>query len=158
MFRVNRQNLLPFLIAFSLGCTCVLIQNRMMQTTEPEFEETVGNISEIETQQHLAPPESIHEEPSPPSKFCDDPAIKPIWNAIRRDKEVKEALDDEISPSNCRDAFEISYFDLNRDGKKEILARAIGIPFCGAVGNCDLFVLQKTRNGLHLLLHADDYI
>ena len=56
-----------------------------------------------------------------------------------------------------RDAFEISYFDLNRDGKKEILARGIGIPFCGAVGNCDMFVLQKIRKGLRVLLHADDY-
>ena len=101
MFSVNRQNLLSFFIAVSIGCTCVLIANRMMQTTEPKPEETVGNIKEIKTQQHLAPPESIDEEPNPPPKFCDDPAIKPIWNAIRRIKEVREALDDEISPSNC---------------------------------------------------------
>jgi hypothetical protein len=97
-------------------------------------------------------------ESIPRQKICNDPEIKPIWKAIRRDREVREALDDEISPSDCREAFEIGYFDINGDGKKEIFARAIGIPFCGAVGNCDLFILQKTKKGLRLLLHAGDYV
>ena len=158
MFRVNRQNLLSFFIAISLGYIGVLIANRMMQATAPQSKETVRNLREIETPRKIVLPRtSIKEESSPPPKFCNDPAIKPIWNAIRRDEEVREALDHRASPVDCHEAFEIGYFDLNGDGKKEILARAIGIPFCGAVGNCDVFVLQKTRKGLRLLLHADDY-
>jgi len=94
--------------------------------------------------------------PTTGSKRCDDPKLKPIWDAIRRDKVVREALDNRSTPSDCREIFEISYVDLNRDGKKEILARSIDFPLCDAVGNCSLFALQKTNKGLRTLLHTTD--
>jgi len=158
MLSVTRQSLLAFFVAMSIGSICVLVADRILKGPDARPVEVVAKPHQVAIAPILppvTPQEKTDHELQP--KVCDDPEIRPIWNAIRLDKEVRQALDGQASSSNCRDAFEIGYFDLNRDGKQEILARAIGIPFCGAVGNCDVFVLQKTRKGLRLLLHADDY-
>jgi hypothetical protein len=78
---------------------------------------------------------------------------------IRQDKETREALNYPVDTPNCRDIFEVKHFDLNADGHDEILLRAKIGSFCGAVGNCDLWVFENARGPLHLLLlgdHLDD--
>jgi hypothetical protein len=105
---------------------------------------------------------SVRIDPSEVRKtFCSDPAIRPIWKLIRRDPEVREALEYVWSPfgdSDCKAMFELKYVDLDRDGRAEILVRGGGTALCGAVGNCDFWVIKRERTGLRLLLHADDYI
>lgn len=95
---------------------------------------------------------------APPKKtFCSDSEILPIWNALFRDKESREVLEYSTDVQDCREILEIKYIDLNGDRRKEVLVRAVTIPSCGAVGNCDFWVLEK-RTGRHrILLHGDDY-
>lgn len=160
MFRVARQNLLAFFVAISFGSICGMLADRILKTTDAVTDEVVAESETVAVTQispQSATDEKIDQEEQQ-RKTCTDSEVRPVWNAIRRNKKVKDALDDAISPSDCRAAFEIGYFDLNGDGKKEVFARAIGIPFCGAVGNCDLFILKRTIGGLRLLLHADDQI
>jgi hypothetical protein len=111
------------------------------QTATPDFEER-GYPNN--------PPESR-------KTFCSDPKIRPIWNAIRRDSESREILEYTTESPDCKDMFEITYVDLDRDGKKEILVRSRNAQFCGAVGNCAFWILEKSRNGLRILLHGTDY-
>lgn len=92
--------------------------------------------------------------------FCSDPEIRPIWRLIRRDPEVREALEYVWNPfdnPDCKAMFELKYVDLDRDGRAEILVRG-GVALCGAVGNCDFWVIKRERKSLRLLLHAGDYI
>ena len=148
--------------AFSMTLLIGLLTAADQSPKQPlKFKETGPYILrsvDVQTPSEMEPITTPLSDTIPQMKVCNDPEIKPIWNAIRRKKEVRDALDAANSPADCREAFEILYLDLNRDGRKEILARAIGIPFCGAVGNCDSFVLQRTKKGLRLLLHADDYV
>lgn len=162
MFGASRRNLVTFFMSLIVGLLCVPIAELLTKTSSPENrpKQILFGPSEIKPTQSMkaSRPRDQEEVPRLSRGFCNDPKIKPIWNAIRRDKEVRDALDEETSTPDCRDIFEIRYVDLNRRGKKEILARVLSIPFCGAVGNCDLFVLEQTRKGLRLLLHANDYV
>jgi hypothetical protein len=93
--------------------------------------------------------------------FCTDPTIRPIWKLIRRTPEVREALEYVWSPfddPDCKAMFELNDVYLDRDGRTEILVRGGGTALCGAVGNCDFWVIKREREGLRILLHADDYI
>lgn len=90
--------------------------------------------------------------------YCHDPKLVGIWNTIRREKEVRELLDYTTESPDCKDMFEVKYVDLNLDRRPEILVRARTIQFCGAVGNCDLWVLDTTGKQYRVLLHADDYV
>jgi hypothetical protein len=105
-------------------------------------------------------PENGYSTKVPESRktFCSDPKVRPIWNAIRRDRETREILDYTTESPDCRDMFEIKYVDLNRDGKKEILVRSTIVQFCGAVGNCAFWIFQRTGSRYRILFEGSDYI
>lgn len=114
----------------------------------------------------LAEPAPTEPKPTPIDQgelrktFCSDPTIRPIWKLITRDPDVREALAYVWSPfgnPDCKTMFELKYVDLDRDGREEILVRGGGSALCGAVGNCDFWVIKRGRKGLRVLLHADDY-
>lgn len=90
--------------------------------------------------------------------FCTDPKLRPIWNAIRRDREIREMLDYTTESPDCRDMFEVKYVDLNRDGRKEILLRATAIQFCGAVGNCAFWIFERKGSRYRILHEGSDYV
>lgn len=85
---------------------------------------------------------------------CRDSTILPIWNAIRRDKELREDLD--AGRSDCSDLFEFKNVDLNQDGKMEILVRGQAPPLCGGTGNCRFWVFEKNGSSYRMLLAASD--
>lgn len=89
--------------------------------------------------------------------FCTDPQVLPVWNLIRRQKVWREGLDYTTEDPNCVGMFEIKRVDLNRDSKSELLVRGKTSQFCGAVGNCQLWVFAKVGNGYRLLLNTTDY-
>jgi hypothetical protein len=48
----------------------------------------------------------------------------------------------------------IELFDLNGDGTGEIIAQGNGFGACGATGNCVVLLIQRTPEGLRLLLDS----
>lgn len=85
---------------------------------------------------------------------CRNPKILPIWNAIRRDKELREDLDTE--QTDCAGIFELKNVDLNQDGKMEILVRGLAPPMCGGTGNCRFWVFEKKGGSFRILLSSSD--
>ncbi len=88
---------------------------------------------------------------------CRDPKILPFWNALLRDKASREVIEYSTDVIDCKDILEIKHIDLNGDGQSEVLIRAVTIPSCGAVGNCDFWILEKVNGRYRILLHGDDY-
>lgn len=50
----------------------------------------------------------------------------------------------------------IEFFDLNDDGKPEVVAQANGLGPCGGTGNCVFWIFERTTDGLKLLLNTND--
>lgn len=48
----------------------------------------------------------------------------------------------------------IEFYDLNGDGKNEIIAQGNGLGACGGTGNCVVLVLQSTPTGFQILLDS----
>lgn len=93
--------------------------------------------------------------------YCLDSRIRPIWNLIRRDPDVREALTyvwSRFDSPNCKEMFELKYIDLDLDGWKEVLVRSRTFTLCGAAGNCDFWVIKQERDGRRVLLYAKDYV
>ena len=99
---------------------------------------------------------SEHREEYKPT--CDDSKIKPIWLALHKDSEFRERIDEMFEEHDCKDMFEIYRTDLNRDGRKEVLVRGAITEFCGGVGNCMFWVMQKRGRGYKILISASDYV
>jgi hypothetical protein len=89
--------------------------------------------------------------------YCTDRRIMPIWNTLLGDKASREVLEYSTDVTDCKDILEIKYFDLNGDRKYEVLVRAVSIPSCGAVGNCDFWILEKRNGRFRIILHDNDY-
>lgn len=89
--------------------------------------------------------------------FCNDRKILPIWKALFRDGASREVLEYSNNARDCRDILEIYHVDLNGDRRSEVLVRAVTLPSCGAVGNCDFWVLEKRSGRYRIILHGDDY-
>lgn len=99
---------------------------------------------------------SEHKEVYKPT--CNDPKIKPLWIALHKDREFRERIDGMFEQHDCKEMFEIYRADLNRDGRKEILIRGTITEFCGDVGNCLFWILEKHRSGYRLLIAGSDYV
>jgi len=162
--------LLTFFLSLAIGVFSGLIrlgpasESRTHDTTERVTAGEYYDFFAANTADASTPPANIYSKIVPGEArktFCSNPTIRPIWKLIRRDPEVREALEYVWSTwdySDCKDMFELKYVDLDRDGRAEILVRGGGTQLCGGVGNCDFWVIKRERKGLRLLLHADDYV
>ena len=99
---------------------------------------------------------SEHREVYKPT--CNDPKIKPLWIALHKDREFRERIDGMFGEHDCKDMFEIYPADLNQDGKKEIFIRGSITEFCGGVGNCMFWTLEKRSRGYKILISSTDYV
>lgn len=160
---------LIFAICLTFGIISGSLSFRVAEDTKPAegtpqpLPEHHDFFARVRTEEFSSPePSPAPLDPSEVRKtFCTDPAIRPIWKLIRRNKDVREALDhvwSRYDDPDCRSMFELKYVDLDRDGRAEILVRGGRVALCGAVGNCDFWVIKQERKGLRLLLHGNDYI
>lgn len=53
--------------------------------------------------------------------------------------------------------FEIFKFDLNSDGRKEIILRGKVFGMCGATGNCGFWIFEKKGKKYRKVLRSHDY-
>ena len=101
----------------------------------------------------------IEQRKKPTRPICKDRRILPVWRPILRKATIQEWKDSIASHgvADCSKLFEVVYFNLNQRGPNEILVRANGgFPFCGATGNCSVWVFQK-RGGRYVeILEAHD--
>ena len=106
----------------------------------------------------LVSPSPIPAEPTKP--FCRDKRILPVWNQIKRkvDKEQWKHAIEFTGIADCSKFLEAMYFDLDRDGRSEILVRASCTPFCGATGNCSFWIFKKVGQSYKEILETGDYV
>lgn len=163
---------LTFCLSLTIGLVSGLLELNSSDEGESLGKNTTGPVTTGEYYDFFAATKAVESRPpaqnSPQIErgearktFCSDSTMRPIWKLIRRDPEVREALEYVWSPidsADCKKMFELKYLDLDRDGRAEILVRGGGITLCGAVGNCDFWVIKRDPKGLRVLLHADDYI
>ncbi len=131
----------------------------------PQPEQRVGTTppKAAESYDFFSPPVVSTEMPELPPGFkakktyCTDRRIRPIWNAIRRDKEWRKILEYTLGSPNCVDMFEVAKKDLNGDGMKEVMVRGMTGQLCGGVGNCELWVFEVRNGKYRLLLNSSDY-
>lgn len=87
-----------------------------------------------------------------------DPQVLPIWHQLKKDEGFKYRVGHSHDSANCSEMIEVYRVDLNRDGKKEILVRGKNFQLCSAVGNCGLWVFEKTGSRFKKLLSRSDYV
>lgn len=164
--RLMRKPLLSIIVfAFCFGLGISMSLNTASVPTEKKKRiETEPPSAASDNYDFFANTEPSSEKNVGPTKlqktFCTDPEILPIWKLIRRDPEVREALDyvwSSFDVSDCKEMFELKYVDLDRDGRKEILVRARTVGLCGAVGNCAFWIIKREQKQLKILLYSSDY-
>ncbi|MDH3530863.1 MAG: hypothetical protein OEQ28_14965 [Acidobacteriota bacterium] len=99
--------------------------------------------------------------PKKPTKpFCRDKRILPVWKQIKRkvDKEQWKHAIEFTGIADCSKFLEAMYFDLDRDGRSEILVRASCTPYCGATGNCSFWIFKKVGQSYKEILETGDYV
>ena len=89
--------------------------------------------------------------------FCEDKRILPIWNLIKNDEQFLGQGDKMFLEPNCSNMFKIFNFDLNKDGKKEIILRGDSPDLCSAVGNCGFWIFEKKGRNYRKILSSTDY-
>lgn len=90
--------------------------------------------------------------------FCFDKRIKPVWNLLLKEMYSDVPEDYQFDVPDCSDMFEVMFYDLNQDGKNEILLRGKITDFCGGVGNCRFWVFEKKDGKYRTLLSTSDYV
>lgn len=165
LMRQPLLSIIVFALCFGLGILAsmntVSVPTERRKRIETVLLSAASNSSDFVANPEKHSSEKDGDPPQVQKTLCTDPKILPIWKLIRRDADVREALENVWSPfdsPDCKDMVELKYMDLDRDGRAELLVRGGGTGLCGAVGNCDFWVIRRERNGLRLLLHADDYI
>lgn len=101
-------------------------------------------------------PEKSQEKAKNTPPFCRDKRILPVWKLLSKDEYFRERKP--FRTLNCADMFEILYFDLNEDGKNEILLRGKGPDLCGAVGNCGFWIFEKKERKYRKILSDADFV
>lgn len=89
--------------------------------------------------------------------FCRDKRILPVWTLMQKDQYFKRQSGGRFIEPNCADMFEVFYYDLNQDGKNEILLRGKSPDLCGAVGNCGFWIFEKRGKKYRKILTDADY-
>ncbi|CAN5863732.1 hypothetical protein BH20ACI4_BH20ACI4_18510 [soil metagenome] len=81
--------------------------------------------------------------------FSVDATNPPVYESASKDVEGKKPF--------CKDMFEIKYFDLNNDGKKEILVRGKNFNTCQYNGNCSFIIFKLNGKKYEDILSSTDY-
>jgi hypothetical protein len=110
------------------------------------------NIKNINTLENPYPQDLEFRKP-----FCKDKRILPVWKLLQKEEYFKFQNDGQFYEPNCANMFEIFKFDLNRDGRKEIILRGKIHGLCGATGNCGLWIFGKKGGKYRELLSDEDY-
>jgi len=88
---------------------------------------------------------------------CYDLNILPIWQALKKDSVFKERLQYSSGSLNCSEMLEVLRFDLNQDGKDEVIAQGKGLELCTPTGNCSFWVFELKKSGARTLLADYDF-
>ena len=89
---------------------------------------------------------------------CDhDRILGPVWKILMKGASFRESVIGSDA-SYCEDVLDVALIDVNGDAQPEIFLWAKTFAFCGAVGNCDIWIFQKRGSKYRMLLHGDDYI
>lgn len=169
--------ILVFLIALIIGC---LLGIRYFsesieetQTIKQTENHTKFLVKEVDGKWQLVPTKEIpatkvdstlndeifetqNKEPKKP--FCKDKRILPVWKLLLKNEYFGERTNLTFNEPNCAKMFEVLFFDLNRDGQKEILLRGNLSDLCGATGNCGFWIFGKVGKNYRKLLSASDYV
>ncbi len=156
MIRRNIRHFLVLFATFVFGLLCVSTYQQERLCQKP-----LQSVPIVETGFDVsarAPDAASHRQPPIEQKtYCSDLRIMPIWKTLLADKASREVLEYSTDVTDCKDILEIKYVDLNGDRKNEVLVRAVSIPSCGAVGNCDFWILEKRNGRYRIILHDNDY-
>ncbi|MCW5960045.1 MAG: hypothetical protein KIS76_07770 [Pyrinomonadaceae bacterium] len=87
---------------------------------------------------------------------CSDKKILPIWNELKKDSEFIDQVETFDENADCTNRIEIDEVDLNRDSRREYIVWG-RYNFCGGTGNCSLWVLEKRRGKLRMILSSGGY-
>lgn len=87
---------------------------------------------------------------------CSDKKILPIWNELKKDSEFIDRMETYDETADCTNRIEIDEIDLNGDSRKEYVVWG-RYNFCGGTGNCSLWVLEKRRGKLRMILSSGGY-
>ena len=90
--------------------------------------------------------------------FCHDKRILPVWKIMQKDEYFKFQSGGKFIKPNCSDMFEVLFYDLNQDGKNEILLRGNSPDLCGAVGNCGFWIFEKKGKKYRKILSNADFV
>lgn len=158
-------------LAFSLGLAIVFI----FSTNSPEQikKNTKFLLTEIDGKWQFIPVEKL---PTPQKgfslpkvseeqkkvvfrkPFCRDKRILPVWKLIQKDWYFEFRSGGKFIKPNCSDMFEVLFYDLNQDGKNEILLRGSSPDLCGAVGHCGFWIFEKKGRKYRKILSSADYV
>ena len=159
-----------FAAFFTFAIGCLIVFGYFWGTTPKEIKTETEENSQILTTENK-PSTSLYYDlfksqyenkfPEPVERqapFCKDKRILPVWNLIQKDEYFRRQSGEDFSTPNCSDMFEFLSFDLNNDGKKEIILRGNSSDLCGGTGNCGFWIFGKMGNSYRKILSASDLV
>lgn len=153
--------LLVALLTFGIGSYFALKlswTSNLETSASPQFLKNISKKTDFKSTfpKPFDPTKSQEEKPTKP--FCYDKDISPIWKVLLKDKYFGEQSPfSHEGKLGCEDLLEIKRVDLNHDGNKEILVRAINGNLCSAVGNCRFWIFETNGGKYRKLLDETDY-
>lgn len=149
------------LLTFGIGsyfALKLLWTSNLQTSASPQFLKNISKKTDFKSTFPKPFDSSQIQEEKPTKPFCYDKDILPVWKVLLKDKyfwaQSPFSLEGKLG---CEDLLEIKRVDLNHDGNKEILVRAINGNLCSAVGNCRFWIYETNGGKYRKLLDETDY-
>ena len=85
---------------------------------------------------------------------CYDLNILPVWQELKKDDDFRDLIAMAPGRYDCSELLEIKREDLNGDRHDEFFVTGKDLQFCGATGNCHLWVFGIRNGRVVQLLHS----
>ncbi len=86
---------------------------------------------------------------------CYDFNILPIWHELKRDAKFRHALETFPGNADCSELLRVEQVELDGDRFDEFIVWGKDVRFCGATGNCDVWVFDLANNRVSKLLSSN---
>lgn len=159
-----------FLVALiTFGISSFIVFNLFISLPDEVNQSTKFEMTEINGKWKFIPvkeftpqkPDEAYDKPKKKERqkpFCRDKKLLPVWNLLLNDEYFRERSGLLFDEPNCADMFEVLEFDLNRDGRKELLLRGKSSSLCGGTGNCGFWIFEKKGRKYRKLLTDSDFV
>jgi hypothetical protein len=136
---------------FGLGVLCVGVLQLFVSLIEAPVA-TTPNYEELQRAAHF---EALPASPEKAELSCYDPNILAIWQELKRDAKFRRALEVAPGRADCSNLLRVELVELDGDKFDEFIVWGKDMQrFCGATGNCDVWVFDLAKDRVSKLLSS----